>query len=45
MGRSELILLDTHIWVRWLVGNDPLPDAIVEIIETSETIAVSAISI
>jgi len=24
MGRSELILLDTHIWVRWLVANDAI---------------------
>lgn len=45
MGRSELILLDTHIWVRWLVGNDPLPEGIIEMIETNDAIAVSAISI
>ncbi|WP_064036226.1 type II toxin-antitoxin system VapC family toxin [Methylomonas methanica] len=45
MGRSELILLDTHIWVRWLVGNEPLPEGIIEMIETSDAITVSAISI
>lgn len=45
MGRSELILLDTHIWIRWLVGNEPLPEGIIEMIETSDAIAVSAISI
>jgi len=39
-----VILLDTHIWVRWLVPAHPLPAALVERIEDADRGAVSAIS-
>jgi PIN domain nuclease of toxin-antitoxin system len=39
-----LILLDTHIWVRWLVPVHPLPAAVVGRIEDADRVAVSAIS-
>lgn len=40
-----MILLDTHIWVRWILDDQPLPLAIIDVIETSnEPIVVSAIS-
>ncbi len=38
-----MILLDTHIWVRWLISND-VGASISELIEKSEKVAVSAIS-
>ncbi len=38
-----MILLDTHIWVRWLTSSDLKPD-IISLIENTEEIAVSAIS-
>jgi PIN domain nuclease of toxin-antitoxin system len=37
-------LLDTHIWVRWLVPVHPLPAAVVGRIEDADRVAVSAIS-
>ncbi|MDP2180569.1 type II toxin-antitoxin system VapC family toxin [Methylicorpusculum sp.] len=37
--------MDTHIWVRWILNNNPLPPSILDIIETSDAVAVSAISI
>ncbi len=40
-----MILLDTHIWLRWLVNGNPLPQRIIDTIETGDAIAVSAISI
>lgn len=40
-----MILLDTHIWVRWIEQEtDPLPEAISNLIDESEQVAVSAIS-
>jgi PIN domain nuclease of toxin-antitoxin system len=39
-----LILLDTHIWVRWLLPDHPLPARLVGKIETEDAVAVSAIS-
>ena len=39
-----MILLDTHIWVRWLTAGDPLPALIVRQIEEADAVAVSAIS-
>ena len=39
------ILLDTHIWIRWIENKtDPLPARIVDLIETSEEISVSILS-
>ncbi len=40
-----MILLDTHIWVRWILQDQSLPKAIIDRIESSEETAVSAISI
>ena len=40
-----MILLDTHIWVRWLDPNtDPLPAAISGLIDNSDQVAISAVS-
>lgn len=39
-----MILLDIHIWVRWLTAGDPLPALIVTQIEEADAVAVSAIS-
>lgn len=39
-----MILLDTHVWVRWLVPVDALPAPLVRRIEGAERVAVSAIS-
>jgi PIN domain nuclease of toxin-antitoxin system len=39
-----LILLDTHIWVRWLLPDHPLPARLVHQIEAAESVAVCAIS-
>ena len=40
-----MILLDTHIWIRWILEDDPLPQPIIDTIESSESeIVVSAIS-
>jgi PIN domain nuclease of toxin-antitoxin system len=40
-----VILLDTHIWVRWVDAEaNPLPSGLVEIIETADRLAVSAIT-
>jgi len=39
-----MILLDTHIWLRWLLPIEPLPVRLVEQIEHAETATVSAIS-
>jgi hypothetical protein len=37
-----LTLLDTHIWVRWLLPDSPLPARLVQRIDADETVAVSA---
>ena len=40
-----MILLDTHVWVRWLCPTaDPLPLAMLETLETAKDLAVSAVS-
>lgn len=40
-----MILLDTHIWVRWIEpGLDPLPSAITSLINASDRVYVSAVS-
>jgi len=39
-----MILLDTHIWLRWLLPTEPLPIRLVKQIEQTETVTVSAIS-
>lgn len=40
-----MILLDTHIWVRWLEPeSDPLPARLVQIIDRSDSVGVSAVS-
>ncbi|MCX7086652.1 MAG: type II toxin-antitoxin system VapC family toxin [Methylococcales bacterium] len=40
-----MILLDTHIWVRWLTKNaDPLPTKLVSLIENTDEVCVSAVS-
>lgn len=40
-----MIVLDTHIWVRWLDPKaNPLSYGLIEIIETEDQVAVSAIS-
>lgn len=40
-----MILLDTHVWVRWLAPvSRPLPAATLQVLETDEPLAVSAIS-
>lgn len=38
------LLLDTHIWLRWLSADQPLDERIVVLIEEAERIAVSAVS-
>ena len=38
-----MILLDTHIWVRWLISGD-LKAEIVALIENAAEVAVSSIS-
>ncbi|MDU9049962.1 MAG: type II toxin-antitoxin system VapC family toxin [Candidatus Electrothrix sp. Rat3] len=37
-------MLDTHIWIRWLMPTDPLPPDLTELIETADGLAVSSIS-
>ncbi len=38
-------MLDTHIWVRWILNDNTLPQAIIDIIEADDAdLAVSAIS-
>lgn len=39
-----MILMDTHIWLRWLLQDDPLPQNLLDLIETADALAVSAIS-
>jgi PIN domain nuclease of toxin-antitoxin system len=40
-----MILLDTHVWVRWLASDiNPLPAGMINSIETADQLAVSAIS-
>ncbi len=40
-----MIILDTHIWVRWVDPDaNPLPDGILKKIEVADQLAVSAIT-
>lgn len=40
-----MMVLDTHVWIRWVdPTNMPLPAELVERIETSDQLAISAIS-
>lgn len=39
-----MILMDTHIWIRWLLPNDRLPQRLIDLIETTDSLAVSSIS-
>ncbi|MGZ4969267.1 MAG: PIN domain-containing protein [Methylobacter sp.] len=40
-----MILLDTHVWVRWLDPQQkPLAPTLVDVIETADQVAVSAIT-
>ena len=40
-----MLLLETHIWLWWVDAiPDKLTDRLIELIETTETVAVSAIS-
>ena len=38
------LILDTHIWVRWLSSDQPLSEKIVDAIEEAEYLAVSSVS-
>jgi PIN domain nuclease of toxin-antitoxin system len=45
LGSPEVILLDTHVWVRWVDPQaNPLPFPIIDSIETADHLAVSAIT-
>lgn len=39
-----MILMDTHIWLRWILPGDPLPPKLIALINSSATLAVSSIS-
>ncbi len=39
-----MILLDTHIWLRWLLPTEPLPIKLLTYIEQAETVSISAMS-
>jgi len=39
-----MILIDTHIWLRWLLPTDPLPNSLVLQIEQANKIWVSSMS-
>lgn len=39
-----MILMDTHIWLRWLLPDEPLSENLIKLIETTEKLAVSSIS-
>ena len=40
-----MIVLDTHIWYRWVTPADPLPVRVQSLIAQADAVAVSAISI
>jgi PIN domain nuclease of toxin-antitoxin system len=40
-----VIVLDTHIWYRWVTPADPLPVRVQSLIAQADAVAVSAISI
>lgn len=39
-----MILLDTHIWLRWLLPTEPLPIKLLTYIEQAETVSISTMS-
>lgn len=39
-----MILLDTHIWLRWLLPPEPLPARLIAQIEQTDNVMISAIS-
>ncbi len=39
-----MMLMDTHIWIRWLLPNNPLPPKITDLLEATDSLAVSSIS-
>ena len=39
-----MILMDTHIWLRWILPNEPLSDNHLKLINSSDSLAVSSIS-
>ena len=40
-----MILLDTHVWIRWLVpGAEPLPASAQRLLDEAESVGVSAVS-
>ncbi len=39
-----MLLLDTHIWIRWLSSDQPLAERLVTRIEEADSLAVSAVS-
>ena len=39
-----MILMDTHIWLRWLLPGEQLSEKLIKLIETTEYLAVSSIS-
>ena len=39
-----MMLLDTHIWIRWLLPSHPLPKTVIEALQSEDILAVSAIS-
>jgi PIN domain nuclease of toxin-antitoxin system len=44
VGCAEMMLLDTHIWVRWQNAPETLPVNMLSLIAESDVLAVSAIS-
>lgn len=38
------LILDTHVWVRWLSSDQPLDTRIINLIEDAENLAVSSVS-
>ncbi|MCA1792437.1 MAG: type II toxin-antitoxin system VapC family toxin [Desulfobacteraceae bacterium] len=44
MEPAQVIILDTHIWIWWVNGDDLLSTGRKELIESAETVVVSAIS-
>lgn len=38
------VILDTHIWIRWVSADQPLDSRLVELIEKAQYLAVSAVS-
>jgi PIN domain nuclease of toxin-antitoxin system len=39
-----MILMDTHIWLRWPLPGEPLSENMIKLLETTDYLAVSSIS-